>query len=84
MTRDKAGLKSLSFVIVIYRRQVLLLLACLTGTQNGWDTRCVVELLESVAFVSVCSGGMSAFRSGVNEVFTVLSSYAAYVGNSYI
>ena len=46
--RDKAGL------IVIYRQQEMLLLACLTGTQNGRDSCCAVKLVESVALVSVC------------------------------
>jgi hypothetical protein len=39
---------------VIYGRKELLLLVCLIGTQNGGDICCAVELLESVALVSVC------------------------------
>jgi len=49
-----ASLKSQSIMRVIYGRQDLLLLVCLFGTQNVRVTCCVVELLESVVFVSVC------------------------------
>ena len=48
MPYDTADLKSLLFVSVIYRRKVLLLLACLIVPRGGPDTCCAVELLESV------------------------------------
>jgi len=47
------SLKSQLIVSVMCGQQELLLLVCLFGTQDGRVTCCVVELVQSVACVSV-------------------------------
>jgi len=61
-------------VTVICGRQELLLLVCLFGIQYGRVSCCAVELVESVAFVSVC-----VLAGFLYEFFTLLTYYMVYV-----